>query len=259
MLSINGSYNSATFDQGKISGIPANSPIQTGAQAGLQGQQSTLQVTGMMMALTPDQVLSLVGSYGYADYQPAGAVMNNHSAELTYEYLDSPSTFIFVRTTYKVDKVSLIDHSLEQILGYGWKIVNTSRTKFELVPGFSLVNVKDGSRYDDEWIPSAGILENFEYAFNPRVSLKQRFKYRDGLTHSQDWDVNAYLGLSFPIAEHLSFEMGATYNYDNTLGPLPATIARGFVNAGLPASVVSQLMPEKKDQLLITSGLEYTW
>lgn len=258
-ISLSGSYNSATFEQGKLEGIPASSPIQTGAQAGLQGQQSTLQITGMLLRLTPMTVFSLTGSYGYANYQPAGTVMNNRSAEMTYEYLFSPVDFWFARSTYKEDQIAYIDHYFEEIIGYGRKLVDTKSTKLNLVPGVSFVNEQEGTRFDNEWIASVGFLENLEYTFNSHVALEERFKYRIGVTDRDVWDINSYLGLSFPIIDHLSFDVGATYNYDNTLGPLPARIANSFEKSGFPVSIISALHPEKKDQLLLTSGLQLHW
>jgi hypothetical protein len=91
------------------------------------------------------------------------------------------------------------------------------------------------------------------------VALEERFKYRIGVTDRDVWDINSYLGLSFPIIDHLSFDVGATYNYDNTLGPLPARIANSFEKSGFPVSIISALHPEKKDQLLLTSGLQLHW
>jgi Protein of unknown function, DUF481 len=257
IVSVNGSYTSASYTQGQIKGAPAGFP--TGAQAGLQGAQSVLNMSATLIGATPTQSFSLTGSYGYANYQPAGTVVNNHGAEATYTYVLSPIDYLLTRATYKVDKPSNIEHAFEQVFGFGHKFIDTAQTHLDVIPGISMVNDSRGTVWDDKWILSAGFLEHLDYAFNERISLEQRFKYRVGVEHTQVWYTEGYLGLKAAITEHISFTTGATYTYDNTLGPVPPAVQAAFLAEGLPLSQIKLLQPANKDQLLITSGIEYNW
>jgi hypothetical protein len=257
-LSINGSYNSAAYVQGPIPGSPAALPIE-GAALGLSGKQSSLQVTGMILRATPTLALTLTGSVGYAKYEPSGTVVDNWNSEFTFTRVLSPKTYVLARSTYKVDKIALIDHSFEQVVGYGFKVIDTERTKLDLIPGLSELNEKKGTAFDDEWILSAGFLENLEHAFNERVSLQQRFKYRVGLNDTEVWSVNASLGLNAALNEHVSMNVTLSYVYDNTLGPVSPSLASALAGFGLTPAQISALRPAKKDTLQLTSGLEFNW
>jgi hypothetical protein len=257
-LSINGSYNSAAYVQGPIPGAPAVYGLE-GRGLGLSGKQQTVQVSGMIIRASPTEALTLTGSYGYADYEPAGKVVDNWNGEFTYTHILSPKTYVLTRSTYKVDHIALIDHSFEQVAGYGFKLMDTDRTKLDLIPGVSEVNESKGTRYDDKWIFSAGFLENLDFAFNERVSLQERFKYRVGVSDTEVWAINSYLGLNSALSEHISLNVGVTYTYDNTLGPLAPTIANSLLAAGIPPSVVADMRPAKKDQVQLTTGIEFNF
>ncbi len=155
-LSINGS---AAYVQGPIPGAPPGSGIE-GAGLGLSGKQSTVQVNGMILRASPTMAVTLTGGYGYAKYEPAGAVVNNWNGEFTFTRILSPKNYILTRSTYKVDKIALIDHSFEQVVGYGFKLIETERTKFDVIPGLSEVNEKKGTAFDDQWIFSAGSFQH---------------------------------------------------------------------------------------------------
>jgi hypothetical protein len=259
MLSINGSYNSAAYVQGPIPGANPAAGVPDGAAVGLQGKQSTVTFSGLLARVSPTDALTLNGSYSYAKYEPApSAVINSWSGEFTYTHVLSPRTYTLARSTYKVDKVALIDHSFEQVVGYGYKIYDSEQTKLDVIPGLSGVNEKRGTRYDDEWILSAGFLEHLEYAFNENVSLEQKFKYRVGIEHPKVWAIDTSLGLNAKVSEHVSFNVTAGYTYDDTLGPLPATLAPVFLSFLTPAEV-ALLRPAKKGQLQVTSGISYDW
>lgn len=253
-FSVNGSYNTATYVQGPIPGAPAGFP--TGAQVGLQGKQSTIMMNGSVLRATATEAITLAGSYGYAKYEPAGVVLDNWSGEFTFTRVLSPKNYILARSTYKVDHTAQIEHSFEQVVGYGIKVVETEATKLDFIPGLSEVHEKKGTAFDDQWILSAGFLERLEHHFNERVSLEQRFKYRVGVKDTEVWNINAYLGLNSAITKNVSLNVGATYTYDNTLGPFPGPLASGL---GLPPALAAALRPAKKDQLQLTSGLEFNW
>ncbi len=257
IISVNGSYTSAAYNQGPIKGAPAGFP--TGAQAGLQGRQSTLNMSGTLIGATPYQSFSLTGSYGYANYQPAGTVLNNHAIDGTYTYVLSPKDYLLTRGDYKVDKPAGVDYSYEQVFGFGHKLIDTDRTHLDLIPGVSFLKEERGTIWDHKWIFSGGFLEHLDYAFNDKVSLEQRFKYRVGFEHTQIWAIDSYLGIKAAITEHISFTTGATYTYDNTLGPVPPALVTAFLAQGLPLSLIRQLEPANKGELLISSGLEYNW
>jgi len=258
-LSVNGSYNSAPYVQGPIPGSAAVAGVPNGADVGLQGKQSTVSFSGLFARVSPTEALTLTGSYTYAKYEPApSAVINSWSGEFTYTYVLSPKTYTLARSTYKVDKVALIDHSFEQVVGYGYKFFDTEQTKLDIIPGLSALNEKRGTRYDDEWIYSVGFLERMEHAFNENVSIEQKFKYRVGVEKPKVWAIDTSLALRAKISEHVSFNVTAGYTYDDTLGPLPATLAPIFLSFLTPEQV-ALLRPAKKGQFQLTSGVAYEW
>jgi hypothetical protein len=259
-LSINGSYTSAAYVQGPIPGSAGTTATGVeGRMLGLSGKQQTVQINGMIIRASPTQALTLTGSYGYADYEPAGKVVNNWNSEFTYTHILSPKTYALTRSTYKVDKIALIDHSFEQVAGYGFKLMDTDRTKLDVIPGLSEVNESKGTPYDDKWIFSAGFLENLEHSFNERVSLQERFKYRVGVTDTEVWTINSYLGINSALSEHISLNVGLTYTYDNTLGPVSPSTASTLLALGVSPADIPQLRPAKKDLLQLTTGIEFNF
>lgn len=257
IVSVSGSYTSAAYTQGAIKGAPAGFP--TGAQTGLQGTQSTLNVSATVVGATPYQSVTLTGSYGYANYQPSGTVVNNHSLEGTYTYMLSPKDYWLTRATYKVDLPAGIEHAFEDVVGFGHKFIDTDKAKLDLIPGISAVNDNRGTPYDNRWILSAGFLEHLDYNFSDKVSLEEHFKYRIGVSHTEDWAIDSYVGIKAQITKELSFNTGLTWTYDNTLGPVPPTVLAGLIAQGVPVSIVDELRPANKAQAQVTSGLEFDW
>ncbi|HWA08519.1 MAG TPA: DUF481 domain-containing protein [Opitutaceae bacterium] len=258
-LSINGSYNSAAYVQGPIPGAAGTATGVEGRSLGLSGKQQTVQINGMIIRASPTMALTLTGGYGYADYEPAGKVVDNYNGEFTYTHILSPKTYVLTRSTYKVDHIALIDHSFEQVAGYGFKLVDTDRTHLDVIPGVSEVNETKGTRFDDKWIFSAGFLENLDFAFNERVSLNERFKYRVGVKDTDVWAINSYLGINSALSEHISLNVGLTYNYDNTLGPVSPQTASTLLALGVAPADILLLRPAKKDQLQLTTGIEFNF
>jgi hypothetical protein len=262
MISVSGSYNSAAYEQGAIPGVPASAEMN-GSELGLSGKQSTVQLNGMIMRATPTLAVALTGAYSYAKYEPAGRVLDAYSGELTVTRILSPKTYALSRSTYKVDQIALIDRSFEQVVGYGFKLVDTDRTKLDVIPGLSEVNEIKGTKYDRDWILSGGFLENCDFIFNERVTLHQRFKYRVGLSESEVWTINSYLGIESKLTAQLSLNVGLTYTYDNTLGPLPPSLIPAAMavlyQKGLPVDLAYQLKPGNKAQLQMTTGLQFKW
>ncbi len=254
-ISVNGSYSSAAFKQGQVPGAPPSLKLE-GSSLGLSGRQKMIQVNGTIARVTALQAATLTGAYTYADYAPAGRVVDNWNSEATYTRMLSDNRYLLARSTYKVDEIALIDHSFEQVVGYGFKLIDTGRTQFDFIPGISEVNERKGTAFDERWILSVGFLENLEYAFNERVSLQQRLKYRVGLKDSEVWSINAFLGISSSLTDSVSLNIGLTYTYDNTLGPLSPSTAGSLQAAGLPVSLVRQLSPANKDQLQLSSGVQ---
>lgn len=253
-LSFSGSYSSANYDQGTLgAGIPPGLP-DTGASLGLQGATSTFNISALVIRATPKQVFEFRGSYGNAEYEPAGQVVDNYSGEASLIQIFTPKTYALGSVSYKVDKIALIDHEFEQIIGYGYKAIDDDRVKLDLIPGIALSESKQGTQYDGDWIFSAGFLERFEYHFNERVSLIQRLKYRIGIEDSNVWKLNAEVKLKAGLTEHASVTVTGIYTYDNTLGPIPPTILNGLGSLG---PYYSGFRPAEKGRLSLESGLEF--
>lgn len=262
VFSVNGSYNSAAYEQGSVPGLPADTGLE-GSMLGLSGKQSTVQLNGMVMRATPTLAIAVKGGYAYAKYEPAGRVLDAYNGELTVTRILSPRTYALSRSTYKVDQIALIDRSFEQVLGYGFKLIDTDRTKLDVIPGLSEVNEIKGTKFDEDWILSAGFLENCDFIFNERVTLHQRLKYRVGVTDSEVWTLNSYFGIESTLTEHVSLNVGLTYTYDNTLGALPPSLIPTAMallyQAGLDPELAYQMKPGNKGQLQLTTGLQYKW
>lgn len=83
-------------------------------------------------------------------------MVDNYQGEFVITQILRGNRYFLGSTTYKVDKIELIDHSSEQILGCGFKLVEIERTQFDLIPGASLLKASRGTAADDDGIIAGG-------------------------------------------------------------------------------------------------------
>ncbi len=240
-ITFGGSYNSAIFEQGQLAGAPPG--VTGGGTFKLPGRTYSMQTTASFVRTTQSDAHSLDLSETYSDSQPNGKIADNYSAIFAWNHKLTPRTYTVSRSSYSVDKVKNIDYSASQIFGYGYKVVDTAQTKFDLVPGVLLLQEEKGSKYDGDLVYGAGILENLTYYFNQFASFDQRVLYRRSIQHSDLYLVDAYAGFKGMLSAKLGVTLGVTYTYDNTLGPLPAPY--------------SAILAQKKGILQTTYGLQY--
>lgn len=249
-LSINGNYNSANFRQGSLgpgAGV-------TGADLGLQGVTYNYGLSAMIIRISPDarQTFEFRGNYNQAEYEPAGKVVDGYGAEASLLRIigNRDDRYLFGNTSYKVDKVANIEHEFEGLLGYGFKLIEDERMRFDVGPGIAFSQFKKGSIHDNDLIVSAGFFERLEYKFNERVSLEQRLKARVGAEDTDAWKIDTEIKLRASLTENVAFTIAGNYIYDNSLGPLPDTYLSAFPTFGIYS-------PAKKGRLSIQSGLEF--
>lgn len=254
IFSISGNYSSASYDQGPLGpGLPAGAP-DSGAALGLQGKTSNYNMSATVLRITPEQLWEFNANYAKATYEPAGTVANAYSGTLKFTQILSSQNYWISQTFYSVDKISNIDHDFEQIFGYGFKIIDTEQTKFDLIPGIALTEFKKGSIYDGDWSIAAGFLERFEYHFNERVSMVQRLKYRVSVEETDNWNLLAEVSIKAALTDNIALNVTAKYDYDNVLGPIPTNVLAAYGNLG---ALYSGFRPAEKGRLTLQSGVQF--
>lgn len=238
-ITFGGSYNSAPFEQGQIQGAP---PGVTGAAVKLPGRIQGLQAALTLVRTTQNDAHSLEAAYNYTDFQPTGRQVDNYNAAFAWNHKLSERTYTMSRTSYSVDQIKHVDYSAVQLLGFGYKVVNTQKTKFDVVPGIVVQKEKKGNRWDGDVQFGAGFMESFYYFFNQAAMFEHRLLYRQSIEESDIYALDAYAGFKGMLNPVLGLSVGVTYLYDNTLGPIP----------GYPPTVIAQ----KKDTLQLTSGIQ---
>ena len=243
-ITFGGSYVGPTFIQGQIPGAPAGT---TGATLGLPGRVLGIRATASFMRATHKAVQALDLKYAYTDFEPAGKQTDDYSATFMWNHKLSDRYYTVSRTSYSVDQVKNIDYSAIQLFGVGYKIIDTPRTKLDFVPGVLLMQEAKGNQFDDEFQYGAGFLQNLVYYFNEAASFEQRVLFRQSFSESEVYAVDAYVGFKGMLSAKLGMTVGLSYTYDNTLGPVSFPFGGGTVT----------LLAQEKDQLTITSGIQY--
>ncbi|MDB4385320.1 DUF481 domain-containing protein [Opitutaceae bacterium] len=243
-ITFGGNYLTPTFTQGQISGAPAGT---TGAALGLPGRVIGVQASANFLRSTQTDVQGLDLTYAYTDYEPAGKQTDNYSAAFIWNHKINDRYYTVSRTSYSVDTIKNIDYSAIQLLGVGYKIIDTQQTKFDFVPGVVLMQENKGNAFDDEFQFGGGFLENYVYYFSAAASFEQRLLYRQSFTESDLYAIDAYVGFKGMLSEKLGLTVGLSYTYDSSLGPVSFPFGGGTVT----------LNAQKKDQLTLKSGVQY--
>lgn len=243
-ITFGGNYLTPTFTQGQIPGAPAGT---TGASLSLPGRVIGVQAAANFLRATQSDVHGLDLTYAYTDYEPAGTQTDNYSAAFIWNHKINDRYYTVSRTSYSVDQIKNIDYSAIQLLGVGYKIIDTPQTKFDIVPGVVLMQEKKGNAFDGEFQYGGGFLESFVYYFSATASFEQRVLYRQSFKESELYAIDAYVGFKGMLSAKLGLTVGLSYTYDNSLGPVSFPFGGGTVT----------LDAQKKGQLTLTSGVQY--
>ncbi len=242
-LSFGGAYNSAIFEQGRLKTATGAQIPTTGASLKLPGTTTSYQGALSLVRTTPTDAHSFDATTTFSDSEPNGKVADTYSGVFAWNHKLSDRTYTVSRTSYTVDNVKNIDYSAIQLAGFGYKVVNTQKTKFDIIPGVLLMREKKGNQYDDRTIFGVGFAQSlayFPYAFG---GFEQKVLYRRSVNDSKLWVADAYIGFKGMLSAQLGVSVGVSYVYDNTLGPLPTPF--NFVIA------------QKKDLIQTTYGFQY--
>jgi hypothetical protein len=243
-ITVGGSYVGPTFEQGQIPNTPSGT---TGAALRLPGRNVGIQASASFLRTTQRDAHSLDLSYNYSDYKPNGKQVDNYSGAFAWNHKLSDRTYTSSRTSYSVDTIKNIDYSIVQLVGYGFKVVDSPQNKFDLVPGVVVQKEKKGNAYDGDVMIGGGLLQTFAHFFNPYASFEQRILARQAFEESELYVVDAYVGFKGMLSPRMGITVGVSYLYDNSLGPV------SFPFAGTTVTLEAQ----HKDQLMIQSGVQY--
>jgi Protein of unknown function, DUF481 len=243
-ITMGGSYVGPTYQQGQIPNTP---PGTTGAALRLPGRTIGIQASASFVRTTQRDAHSLDLSYNYSDYEPNGKQVDNYSGAFAWNHKLSERTYTSSRTSYSVDTIKNIDYSIVQLLGYGFKVVDSPQNKFDLVPGLVVQKEKKGNAFDGDIMVGGGLLQTFVHFFNPYASFEQRVLARQAFEESELYVVDAYVGFKGMLSPRMGITVGVSYLYDNSLGPV------SFPFAGTTVTLEAQ----HKDQLMIQSGIQY--
>ena len=248
-LSFGGAYNSAIFEQGQLK--TATFPLPTtGAAQKLPGSTTTFQGGLSLVRTTPTDAHSFDATTTFSESKPNGKQADNYSGVFAWNHKLSDNTYTVSRTSYTVDNVKNIDYSAIQLVGFGYKVVNTQQTKFDVIPGAVLMREKKGNQFDDRTIFGLGFAQSlayFPYAFG---GFEQKFLYRRSVNDSKLWVADAYIGFKGMLSAQLGVTVGISYVYDNTLGPLTVNVP----GVPVPLTLVNA---QKKDLIQTTYGFQY--
>jgi hypothetical protein len=242
-ISFGGAYNSAVFEQGRLKTATGVALPTTGESLKLPGATTSYQGALSVVRTTQTDAHSFDATTTFSDSEPNGTVADTSSGVFAWNHKLSDRTYTVSRTSYTVDNVRNIDYSAIQLAGFGYKVVNTQQTKFDIIPGVLLMREKKGNEYDDRTIFGVGFAQNlayFPYAFG---GFEQKVLYRRSVKDSKLWIADAYIGFKGMLSAQLGVTVGISYVYDNTLGPLPTPF--NFVIA------------QKKDLIQTNYGLQY--
>lgn len=244
---------SAPFEQGQVS---ADLPALTGAALRLPGAQKTVQLGVTLRHAGPRQTFSLSGTGLFADTEPVGRVSEALNAGLEYTRVLSERSYVISSTIYKRDAVRNIDNSFAELAGVGYKLVQNTRVKFDVVLGGALLRENKNTPYDDTLQPQGGVVEALVLQFNPRAALTHRIVYRGSFRDKPVWNVESFTGIQAAITSKFSIVSGLTWNYDNVLGEAVTPVPP---NALFPGSPELSLTASLKTFRQFTSGIQFTF
>ena len=151
--------------------------------------------------------LMLSHRYGKANnavYQDA----TDASAVLTRNVTDD--LFWRGQTRFETDSILGVDHSAEQSLGLGFKLIDGKRLDFDLGGGAA---VRHREAYGDEarWDGLIDAFGKLKFAFNERLTFNQDLWMTTAATSSGDFRLRSYSALVNKLTEMLSLSIRYEY------------------------------------------------
>jgi hypothetical protein len=256
MIKGGGSFTQAPFIQGPVQVEPALPVTVTGAQLKLPGDQFGGQLYGAIARYAAMDAFSLEASYSYAKVEPLGAQTNLTTSDFAYNRKVNETQYIMSRTSYRKDRVKNVDYSFQEMAGYGFKVVNTPQTKWDVIPGLLVAIEKKGTPLDNDILLGGGLFQNMVHFFNQQVMFEERALGRVVFNHTEAWALNAYAGFKGQINKHLGLTMGASYDYDNNLKNAGTVVKAGTI-PGVPVDLT--FFANEKGQFAANAGLQLQW
>lgn len=245
-LTFGGNYVSPTFNQNQIPGAPLGT---TGASLGLPGRVLGVQSSASVKRTTLADVHQLDLTQNYTNYAPAGTQSDNYSATFAWNHKINDRFYTVSRSSYSVDQVKNIEYSAVQLLGVGYKFIDTDETKFDVVPGFVALQQAKGNAFDDDLQIGGGFHQSYVHHLHSGASIEQRILLLQSFEEADLYVIEAYLGLKGKISAGLNLMVGLEYIYDNALGPI------AIPSGG--STVI--LFAQKKGQLTLSSSFQFTF
>ena len=251
--SVNGSFASAPFIQGVID--PAV-PTVTSAVLGLPGRQINIQTNVSVQRVSKTDAVSVTGSVTYVNAQPTGTLSELFSIEVDYRRFMSARTYWLSRTTEKRDAVRNIGNAFSETVAIGFSVSQSPRLKLDLVPGLVVHRESNNTRFDDEWLVSAGAMAALVSQLSPTASFQARITARQSFQHRSIYSMESYTGLQAQVTRRVGLMVGLTYNIDNLLAQSFTDVPAGQFFPGSPAL---RLFATEKTLVNLTSGLQVTF
>jgi len=131
-----------------------------------------------------------------------------------YRYDFAPRWFLRSNTANHTDQIIDKRWDIEQVLGVGYRIIDTDRTQLSVIPGFG-VNYVDQPSPGDGTFMTADFTQEFEWKAHEQLILFEDFNYVTEVSDTDNYEWILNLGLESPLTERLSLRLVYTYEYNN--------------------------------------------
>lgn len=213
-LDLQGTFNSAVFEQGPVIGVPA-----TGASLGLAGDQYTVLTQLNLMRATHQHLGYLNASFQKAVYEPQGAVSHMPKISLGYSYRREDNDRYFYTVVYEwyEDHVRRINYSHQAFFGVGYHIVQKPKLKIDIVPLIGVLQEDKGTEFDGELLEGGGALWEMIYQPNPMIQVEHRENFHAAFNEWTYRGLETYVGFKGMLGPKFGLTFGLTHTYDKAL------------------------------------------
>lgn len=213
-LDVQGSFNSAIYEQGQVVGIDA-----TGKQLGLTGDQYTTNLSLAIARSTNRDLMYLNGAYNLAVYEPQGAVMRMPTVSFGYSHQNKDDARYFYTARYEWyrDVIRHINKSHQAFVGLGVHAVNDSKVQIDVVPMVGALLEEKGTEFDNDLLTGFGFVWQLTYKPNPIINIEHRENFHAAFTDFDYRGLESYVGFRGMVSTKLGLTIGLTHMYDKAL------------------------------------------
>lgn len=249
-LMVGGNFQSAQFHQGPVEG---SVPGVQGKVLGLPGSQVSGQLRGTIQRTSALNDWWVGANANYMSVQPRGALAKSYEVIDDYRHNLTPKWFLLSLTDYTTDKIRHIDDQLIQIFGVGRRIVNTPRSRFDLVGGIEVERSNDGTKYDGEILEGFGAVESYHLGAENGFGLDQRLLVKTVVQNTNLFSFESYVGVNAPLTKRLALTVGWQSTYDRMLR---LTLTKIPANAFYPGSPAASFYASEPWSNQLTTGVQ---